>query len=357
MPEHAKAPWLKGAPPQPTTRSPQHSSGARRVARTAGTPYGIAAFSGALEDLADASERSHTLFRVSARAGNLLGAGELFKESYIETALLNMARTRGMDDLKARRTIERGLERGKSTPRGAPNRPRIYARSDATAAVVAWWESVNLGEWTARTSATDLRVLAGFNLIARRLGRVRFTASYRQIAEDAGVSVSSVHSALERGLQGFVHQVRRGSRVEVEHSTEWLLVARTRLTNSSAFRYGEELRVFGKRVSTDQPDHDLWHRWPFGWRVYLLLGDEGLQARDIAEITGRPPETIRRILCRLRDLQLAVRDDGEWKANPPPKDIIDGGFHRARREKMHKSQRELWRLSRAGLLDQKQAAR
>jgi len=225
------------------------------------------------------------------------------------------------------------------------------------AAVVEWWEVVNQAEWTARTSANDLRVLAGFRAIALKLGRVRFTASYRQIAEEAGVSVSSVHSALKRGLQGFVQQVRRGSRVEVENSTEWLLVARTRLTNSSAFRYGEESRVFGKRVSTDQPDHDLWHRWPFGWRVYLLLGDEGLRAREIAEITGRPPETIRRILCRLRDLQLAVRLDGEWKANPPPEDIIDGGFHRARREKMHKSQRELWRLTRAGLLDQKQAAR
>jgi len=154
---------LNGGPAETRRRQApdkqKSTSGHRRVARTAGTPYGIAAFSGALEDLADASERSHALFKVSARAGNLLGAGELYSASYIETALLNMARTRGMDDLKARRTIERGLERGKSTPRGAPHRPRLYTRSDATAAVVEWWEAANRGEWTARTSASGLLAL------------------------------------------------------------------------------------------------------------------------------------------------------------------------------------------------------
>ena len=116
--------------------------------------------------------------------------------------------------------------------------------------------------------------------------------------------------------------------------------------------------MFGKRVPLDRPDHDLWHRWPNGWRIYssLLMG-EGLSALSVSEITGLRPETSRRILNRLRDQQLARKDEeGSWTALPPPEGAVNGGFVRARRERMHREQRELWAKTRSVLIE-KRAAR
>ena len=343
----------------PSRQAPDKSkftSGHRRIARTAGnTPYGEAALESAIQYMAEVTERSHGLFRHSCAMGNLI-AGDQLEERFVTTALMDVARARGMNSRHAERTIVRGLDRGKRTPR-TPPRSRLYTRTDAIGAVAEWWETVERAEWTGRSSATDLRVLAGFGLIALRLGKIRFTASYRQLAEEAGVSVSSVNAALNRGLLGFVRRERSGSRIQAS-SSEWRLVARTRFANSSAFRYGEESRVFGKRVPLDRPDHDLWHRWPNGWRIYssLLMG-EGLSALAISEITGRPPETVRRILNRLRNQQLARKDEeGTWTALLPPEGAVDGGFIRARRERMHRDQRELWAKSRSVLIE-KRAAR
>jgi len=298
------------------------------------------------------------LFRVSARAGNLLGARELFEESYVISALLEVATTRGMDKRKAERTISRGMDRGRTTPRGAPDRPRLYNRADAVVATTVWWESVQRGPWTGRSAANDLRVLAGFRTIALRRGRIRFTASYRQIAEESGVVVGTVTKAVKRGLNGYVHRVKRGSRLQGT-STEWQLVTKQHAFWKQGLSPGTESNMFPNAPrSLGLPDHDEWYRWPNGWRVYTSLSfDEGLTVSDIATITGRPPETIRRILNKLRDKHLAIRVDGEWRALSRPENVFDGPFVRPAREERHKRDRILWARSRAGLIDQKRAAR
>ena len=359
MADIQRSPRTNGGPAKtPSRQAPDRSkltSGRRHVSSTGGSPYGRAALMSAIADMAEATERSHGLFRNSAAMGNLIAGGQL-EERMVVGELLRAADARGMNHRHAERTVERGIKRGKQTPR-TPTRSRLYTRTDAIGAVAEWWEAVDRAECTERSSATDLRILAGFGLIALRLGKIRFSASYRQIAEEAGVSVSSVNAALDRGLHGFVRRLRSGSRVQAS-SSEWLLVTRTRFANSSAFRYGEESRVFAKRVPLDRPDHDLWHRWPNGWRIYsTLLMDEGLTALSVSEITGLRPETVRRIINRLRDQQLARKDeDGSWTALLPPEGAVDGGFIRARRERMHREQRELWARSRSVLIE-KRAAR
>ena len=90
-------------------------------------------------------------------------------------ALIDAANNRGMNRRKAERTIERGIARGKRTPR-TPTRSRLYTRTDAISAVAEWWEAASRVDWTGRSSATDRRVLAAFGLIALRLGKVRFSA-------------------------------------------------------------------------------------------------------------------------------------------------------------------------------------
>lgn len=332
------------------------TKGKRHVARSAGTKYGVGALESALENMAEATERSHGLFRNSCAMGNLVAGGQL-EECFVVGELLRAADARGMNRRLAERTVERGIDRGKRTPRTPPP-PRPYTRTDGRGEVIEWWEAIGRADWTEPTASSDLRILAGFGLIAMRLGKVRFSASYRQISEEAGVWVGTVHKTLKRGLAG-VHRVRSGSRV-LGTSSEWQLTGRhARLGNSSASRYGEGQRLFPGRASSDCPDHAQWDRWPNGWRVYnLLLVDEGQTARSISEIIGRHPATVRRILNRLRDEHLAVcGDEGEWTALFPLEDGVDGSLTRRARERRHRDQRQLWANSRSVLIEQKRAAR
>jgi hypothetical protein len=350
---------MRGPAKSPSRQAPDRSkftSGKRRVSSTVGTSYGRAALESAIANMAEVTERSHGLFRNSCAMGNLIAGGQL-EERLVVDELLRAADARGMNRRLAERTNERGVGRGKTTPRTPPP-PRPYTRTDGRGEVIEWWEAVGRAEWTGRAAATDLRILAGFGLIGLRLGKTRFTASYRQLAEEAGVWVGTVHKTLERGLEG-VHRVRSASRA-LGTSSEWQLVARhAHVGNSSAFRYGEGQRLFPGRASIDRPDHDLWSKWPQGWRVYnLLLVDEGLSVRSISETIGRHPGTVRRILFRLRDQQLAQRgEEGEWTALSPPEGVRDGGFVRRARERRHRDERKLWAQSRAGLIEKKWAAR
>jgi len=327
------------------------TSGRRRVSRTAGTPYGTAALNAALEDFAEVTERSHGLFRISASMGNLIASGQL-NERYVTAALLDVARDRGMDLRKAERTMQRGIDRGRATPR-SPRRAAIYNRNDATVALVEWCEAVGRGEWTERSSGTDLRVLAGFGLIAKKVGKLRFSASHRQIAEEAGVSVSSVRCALRRGLHGYVFRVNYGNRVQGTAS-KWQLVTKQARTNDHSLSLGEEQRLVAGARALDLPDHAQWDRWPNGWRVYnLLQSDEGMTVSVISEITGRPPGSVRRILNVLRDRQLARREEsGEWTALLPVEDGVDGTRTRRARERRHRDERKLWANSRSVLIEQ-----
>ena len=290
--------------------------------------------------------------------GNLLASGELYEESYVKSVLLDAAIRRGKSFREAERTIRDGINKGRTTPRKPGGRRTNYNRNDAIVATVEWWEAVGQTSWNERSSATDLRVLSAFAAISLRQGKVRFSASYRQIAEEAGVHLSTVQAALRRGLKGYVRRVRKGHRIQGT-SSEWQLIAKTRFGVHGLCQEQATL-MFGKtRAPITFPDHDEWARWPNGWRIYSLLSkDEGLTAREISEITGRPIETVRRNLNRLRDKHLAIRlDEGTWKGAFPPEGAVDGGFIRARRERMHRDQRELWAKLRSVLIEQKSSRR
>jgi hypothetical protein len=361
MAENERSPRTNGGPAKsPSRQAPDGSkftSGKRRVARTAGTAYGTAALNAALEDIAEAPERHDAIYRTAAAMGNLLASGELYEESYVKSVLLDAAVRRGKSYREAERTIRDGINKGRTTPRRPGGRRTNYSRNDATVATIIWWETVGQATWTSPSSATDLRVLAAFRTISLRQGKVRFSASYRQISEEAGVHLSTVQAAFKRGLKGYVRRVEKGHRIQGT-SSEWQLIPRTRFSEHGLCQEQATL-MFGKtRAPINRPDHDYWNRWPNGWRVYSLLSeDEGLTTREISEITGRPVETVRRIINRLRDKQLATRGaDGMWTALPPREGVLEGGFVRNARERRHREQRELWARSRSVLIE-KRAAR
>ena len=85
---------------------------------------------------------------------------------------------------------------------------------------------VRATEWllvstAAAVPATTKRILAAFGLLALELGKVSFAASYRQIAELAGVSVGTV-AKHQQHFARWVYPVAKGSRFQGT-STTWRL--------------------------------------------------------------------------------------------------------------------------------------
>lgn len=305
MAEKKLRPRSREAPAEsPSRQAPDKSkftSGRRHVSSTAGTNYGTAALKRAVSNMREAEPRHMGLYKNAADMGSLLASGQLYEESYVVHVLFDAGMLRNMNHREARNHIRRGILKGRAKPRYPTRTAALYTRNDATVAVVTWWEAVERHKWTGRTAATDLKVLAGFKALSLKIGKIRFAASYREISEEAGVSLSTLCSALKRGLGGFVLQADKGNRV-LAHSSQWQLITKNvPLTNSSDLRYRQSSRVFANRPSVSNPDHDDWTRWPNGWRVHNLLSDEGLSVQEMAEDTGLKVRTVRRILNRLRD--------------------------------------------------------
>ena len=361
MAENKRDP-LRGPAKSPGRQAPDRSkftSGKRHVSRTAGTNYGQVALERAVSNMREAEPRHMGLYKNAADMGSLLASGELYEESYVVHVLFDAAMLRHMNHREARNHIRRGILKGRAKPRYPTKTAALYTRNDVTVAVVTWWEAVEGHEWTGRASSTDLKVLAGFKALSLKIGKIRFAASYREISEEAGVSLSTICSTLDRGLGGFVLRVNKGNRA-LAHSSHWQLITKNvPLTNSSDLRYRQSSRVFVKRPLVLNPDHDDWTRWPNGWRLYILLSDEGLSVQEIAETTRLKVKTVRRILNRLRDRNLAQRVDGVWTVLPLSEENLplEGGFVRNARESRHRDDRLLWANSRAVLIEKKWAAR
>lgn len=348
-------PQPESGPANHTADEPKVITGKRHVARIAGTNYGRVALERAVSNMREASPRHMGLYKNAADMGSLLASGELYEESYVVHVLIDAAMLRHMNHREARNHIRRGILRGRAKPRYPTKTAALYTRNDVTVAVVTWWEAAERHEWTGRTSSTDLKVLAGFKALSLKIGKIRFAASYREISEEAGVSLSTVCSALKRGLGGFVLQADKGNRV-LAHSSQWQLITKNvPLTNSSDLRYRQSSRVFVNRPLVSNPDHDDWTRFPNGWRLYNLLSEEGLSVQEMAEDTGLKVRTVRRILNRLRDRNLAQRVDGAWTVLPLSEEDLplEGGFVRNARECRHRDDRVLWANSRSVLIEKR----
>jgi hypothetical protein len=335
----------------------------RGIPQTVGDRYGRRALEGIVTDDINASERTNTLWRCARRCGQLLAGNHLYDESYVEALLVRAGCALGLPEKKARYNVRRGLEEGKLHPVTAAERRRLYSRGDALAYIVEWAEALEAQEWTGRTASRSLRLLWTYFMFAMKAGKVEFVASFRQIAEVAGVSVGTVAGG-RKGLDGWVHIKRRGNRATGEPTT-WKLVQRRRpqqvcgaqgKPEHLALRQGTASELFNFALPDPRrPDRDVWTRWPNGWRIYNLLHDEARTTREIQEITGLHIDTVRRICRRLRSLRLAQRSlDGDWRASDPPDGLILGAFDRAQREQRHRNERALHERSRPALIERQQ---
>jgi hypothetical protein len=311
----------------------------------------MAALAGELEriETSPVGLRHHNLFAGGCAVGELIAGGELDRAA--EAELLEKAQTIGLPASDAERQVRRGLERGRRRPRVAPpHAPSLTNATEARMAVVAWWADVESREWNGRAGSTSLRILAGWRDLMLKAGRVQATASYRQVAGAAGVSLSTVVNRKADWLP-FVALVKKGNRLTGAASVWKLKRARA---NRSHTPIGTASDLFvGAR-----PSCNVWHDRAAAWRLWLLLSvDEGEMAPQLARSVGVHPSTARRNLHRLLALGLVQQDaDGLWTrtALDPPALDRDGIDHAAERKERHRAERELDRRRRSDRLTEKE---
>jgi DNA-binding CsgD family transcriptional regulator len=288
--------------------------------------------------LAPPNFRHRTIFAAAAGCGNVLAGGELWDEVAVETALVTAAINAGKPRREAERVVRDGLARGRTTPKRAPeNTLAIKNWAKAQLRVLEWWQGVD-------ARGSSLRILWAFGAVAFSAGKTRFELSYRQIAEIAGVSASTV-AARRHEWGRYVRQVKRGDRFRGTRTT-WQLVSREVTKSNSAVGNAHALHALYRFCPPplSDPSCDLWFKWPNGWRIYNLLvtSEETIPPSEVADCLGLHRRTVKRNLERLQGLTMATRnDDGYWRAERP--EMSDVWRIQDERKRRHAAEREVWR--------------
>lgn len=354
----------KGAP---QNRHPHGSKVKSTTAHRGTSRYGRAALSSEVAKVEQAPEgfRHMAIFAAACHIGELVAGCEVDQDT-AQGFLIDAGRslTGGrLTDMEVRRQVRQGLERGMRTPRTAPtNGTMLRDRTDAVAAVIEWWSSVQAAEWKGASAGTTLRILAAFAMLSAKAGKVRFDNSYREVAEAAGVSVGTVAKHKARWLP-YVRQVEVGKRwarptEEKSTRTVWQLVGRAN-GNSPAPPAGKASGLFPFARTLSDPAHNAWHGRSNDWRVYCLLGEEEVTTAALAETTGLHPGTIRRIGARIVALGAAGRTESGWVAIPADAEELQhvGDDHATERRKRHGAERSLHRAWLAERIRQRERRR
>jgi DNA-binding transcriptional ArsR family regulator len=257
---------------------------------------------------------------------------------------MEMAQNIGLPPSDAKRQVTRGLERGYTNPRVAPERFTFETATDVKVAILTWWGQVSGHGWNGRWRNTSLRILAGWRDLTERVGKVELQASFRQIVQGSGVSISTV-VAHRSDWSKFVRQTKKGNRVTGEASTWKRAIANP---NKSVAIPSGVSRLFGNAT----PQSNAWHGRSLSWRFHDELSDEGITAAELARRVGVHPSTAGRHLHRMAIDGLAKKDgDGLWTlGSGKPEDLelvgIDHAAERRERHRLDREQAKKWRAAR-----------
>lgn len=342
-----------------------------------GTPYGRAALDreAARVRQAPVGERNDALNAAAKPLGELVAGGELTADATRDT-LLDAARSVGLPEGEARRTIRSALEAGAREPRRAPWQPapvsegearrRRHTRRtlDAFADALA---GADLGK--GKAAASRSAILEAFHRRATELGATWFTWSTRDIALAAGVARGTVSRQLPHLRAWIVPRLPEGGQRATE-ATAWALRVPKRAPTGHTVNYpprppagaDPSPQVGSERVSRSRtrpactaPDLDVW-RWARGLghtkrcTLALLAERESWTVRELAEVRDVYPSTVRRHLYDLEAHGLARRDGGAWSAVLPSvaeRDVLaerlNVAGYGAEQRRRHERDRELWR--------------
>lgn len=319
-----------------------------------GSRYGRAALESEIDrlSLTSGGGRHLALFKAAARIGELVSGGEL-DEAWARSRLeLAGDRLKPGHHAEIRRCVRDGLRRGQRQPRSAPaSETMIRNASDARVRLSALIGHAHARpqRWTGVEGATQLRVLTGLVSLGLRAGKVRITASYREIAEASGVGLGAVRNAIA-ALEGeWTRVVRFGNRRRSKEPTCFQLlvdVDRGPLADADAAvprpngaggtrgGGGHECSFLAPTVETAgfptrppgglteglrDPGCPLWRRRANAWRIFNALeaavaDGESRTAAELADGLGIPLRTVWRNLGWLADAGLAASDSGRWRS-------------------------------------------
>lgn len=287
-----------------------------------------------------------------------LAQGGVLPVPVAETNLLRIGRNVGLPESVIHQTMTSARRRAdlEGPRRPADRQDYLRDRYDAQERILLTWQQANT---SGRLSPVELRALLGFVSIGLRAGKARLYVSCRQLAEETGLSRSTVHRVTVKRLQGWIRCVDRGS-ARTGQPALWQFTPRT--GESAHARDRPEvslcrqmpdcpnLRALEKPVphagSLAAPNSGAWGRGSTKWLIYveLLSSDQPLRTVDIADRVRVSPGHVRRILAQLRDSSLVVTTDHLHEAVPPTQAQKDElcTDSELRRRKRHEQERVVY---------------
>lgn len=305
---------------------------------TSTTRYGRAALESITDEILGASvgERHHVVFTASLKGGSLVGGNEI-DPTEAEATLVRAALERGLERSDAERQVSRGIEKGRLNPRSAPKDGRMVSGSvECREIALAWSQAVTESDADPTTKA--ILLVIGRECIEH--GRVETNQSFRQVAELAGVSVSTVHRIAEQ-VDDWVRVIRAGHGPKT--CTKWRLRSRTPKNALVA-------------VPTVDPAENQFHRNKAEWLAFAHLDPaEPTTPEELARIAGRSRRWVANRLRKWVTSGIATVTAAGVVAVAGAGFAVTAVDHRKLRQRRHLADRKDWLERRAKAIAEKAA--
>lgn len=312
--------------------------------------------------------------RADARRALLAGAASLYEicaggtldAGLIDGTLTAAAREANIPLGDIKRSLLWGSKKGMANPRVAPlNMSEPADINDRRIQIHDWYNQV----WNSDLGASEKRTAYILAAMALRLGKTRFSASHRQLAEEMNTSFSIV-SKLTKSLGGFLLINAKGNRIQGTATTWQLAIDGTPLTGFEGVTVDTGRRPNSSekdrlqsiipptpsgttelvsQASLLSPDHSLWMRRQNAWMLYsMLAAGERFNIKGLAAKLDMNDRTIRNNLRFLADQGLARqlgREEGwVWEVVPLDEEVPDDRSPKERRRQAHAEQRKHWKV-------------
>jgi predicted DNA-binding transcriptional regulator len=332
------------------------------------------------EDHAAAGNRQR-VYGAARNIAQVCAGGEIRDEEHAKARLIGVILAT-CDPRRRRemaRAVEDGFAAGLEDPRQAPSGGRAIRYRGEVIVLIG-----RLREWvaTSRLSRRANVVVYVFCDVGEFAGKLRFSASYRELAEWTGLSVSTIRLAVKELVrERLVRIVSHGNRFARENSRSvWQLLVPMTVPSERNRADGRSLkngqkgpetssedfvhpvkaamintvrRTYGRHVAElcqssphpelFNPSHDVWHRRHTAWRIYRFLAsrpEAELNGSEIARLLNISPRTTRENLRWLESRELAARGFAGWLLHPEPPVPVAEAWAEKRRAR-HKAERDL----------------
>ena len=339
------------------------------------TPWAQAALRYEEQNIRGAGARSDARRALLSASANLfeIEAGGTLNRSQIEATLTAAAIDANIPMGDIQRSIAWGAKKGALEPRVAPVRDfEPLDISERRLQIQDWYNQV----WESGLPAREKKTAYAIAALALRLGKTRFSASYRQLAEEMNISYPMV-GKLTKGLGGFLLINAKGNRIKGTATTWQLAIDGNPLTGMQGVtpdtcrrqNSSEKERLDSvlppppsgttelvSQASLLSPDHSLWSRRQNAWMLFSrLAAGDSFNIKGLANKLGMNDRTIKQNLRWLEGKglvrQLGREEGWVWEIIPQENEIEDDQAPKEARRAAHARHRKDWKTWVSNLID------